>query len=241
MKPTLNKIIFATGISIAATMAFADDQMPLTGQQFVLTAGAAGLKEVHLGKVALQKSQDADIKSFAKHMVRDHSSANKKLMKIAEKEGLSCAPTNLFSMSDTNSTEVNSNAESAPFNSSAGIGAHNLKGAEELMLALQSPTNVEYLAVQRLEAMPEPDFDQAYANQAVRDHVQAIQLFENASTSLTDKDLQKFAEKTLPTLREHLRMAQDLQNKFGGIQTTNSTRAYLTNSNPGMSMSSWPK
>jgi len=239
MKLTFIKIIFAAGFLIVAKAAFADDQTPLTGQQFTWEAGKAGLKEIHLGEVALQKSQDADVKSFAKHMVRDHSSANKKLMKIADAEGLDFPPTNMYAVDFTNSTTTNA-PESVPFNSSAGPGTNNMKGAEELMLALQSVTNVEYAAVQRLDAMPEPDFDRAYANQAVEDHIAAVQLFESA-TNLPDKDLRKFAVKTLPTLRDHLQMAQDLQNKFSGMANTNSSAMYQGNSSSGLQMGSVPQ
>jgi putative membrane protein len=241
MKLTLNKIICAAGISLATTMAYADDQMPLTGQLFVTEAGKAGLKEVYLGQVALQKSQDSDVKEFARHMVRDHTSANKKLMKIADAEGLYFPPTNLFSMSYTNSDEMNSNStETVPFNSSAGPGTNNMKGAEELVLALQSTTNIEYIGVERLEATPEPEFDSAYANQAVQDHIAAVGLFEDA-TNLPDKDLRKFAEKTLPTLQKHLEMAEKLQSKFGGMANTNSAASAYPNSPSGMRMSGVPE
>jgi len=220
MKPTL-KIILALGVSIAATTVFADDNMapagqPMSSQQFVWDAGTGGLKEIRLSQLALQKSEDTDVKSFARHMVRDHSAANKKLMKIAEKEGLAFPPTNTFSMWDTNS-ETGANMEAAPFNSSAGPGTNNLKGAEQLMLATESPTNLDRQTVRSLESLPEPDFDRAYVSEMVKDHAGAVQKFEMASENLSDPDLKKFATKTLPTLREHYQMIQDLQNKRNGM------------------------
>ena len=37
--------------------------------------------------------------------------------------------------------------------------------------------------------------------------------FENESKNGTDADLKSWVDKTLPTLRDHLKMAQDLQKK----------------------------
>jgi putative membrane protein len=221
MNSIIEKIILAATISVTAAAVFADDPTPLTSQQFVWEAGTGGMKEVYLSQVALQKSQNADVQSFAEHMVRDHSSANKKLMKIANDEALDFPPTNLFSVVVTNSPD-GINQPSAPFNSSAGIGTNNLKGAEQLLRATQSATNSEFVAVRQLEALPEPQFDAAYAGQMVQDHMATIHLFEQASADVPDKDLKKFITKTLPTLHKHYDMAQELENKLTGVTSTNS-------------------
>ena len=52
------------------------------------------------------------------------------------------------------------------------------------------------------------NFDQTYASMMVADHKKAIALFERASTS-KDADVKMFADKTLPALREHLKLAQE--------------------------------
>jgi putative membrane protein len=221
MKPTL-KIILALGISIATTAAFADDasanqpQQPVTPQDFTWNAAVAGLKEVRLGEFAEQNSTNADVKKFARRMVRDHSAANKRLTKIAQAEGLNLPDTNAFYVTVT--------------------PPENEKSDAELMAQPQPPEarlQAEQLAAQHLESLSGAEFDSAYADAMVNDHTAAVQLFENGSASLTDKDLKKFAEKTLPKLREHYQMAQDLQNKLGGTQSTNTTGAY-PNSPPTM-------
>ena len=62
-------------------------------------------------------------------------------------------------------------------------------------------------------------FDREYVNSMVAAHQKAIALFTNASKG-TDADVRAFAEKTLPTIREHLRMAQELQKGAGAAQGT---------------------
>jgi putative membrane protein len=57
-------------------------------------------------------------------------------------------------------------------------------------------------------------FDAAYAKDMVADHNKAISLFTKESQS-SDPDLSAFAKKTLPTLKEHKKMADALNAKVG--------------------------
>jgi len=59
------------------------------------------------------------------------------------------------------------------------------------------------------------DFDKAYIKHMVSDHKKDISKFEKESTQSNDPDLKAFAQKTLPTLREHLRMAEDIARSLG--------------------------
>jgi len=56
-------------------------------------------------------------------------------------------------------------------------------------------------------------FDRAYMTGQVADHEQAVRLFTTAATDGQDADVKAFAAKTLPTLQEHLHMAQALAAK----------------------------
>jgi putative membrane protein len=64
--------------------------------------------------------------------------------------------------------------------------------------------------VTKLSAMSGAEFDRAYGKMMVSDHTKDVAEFEKQSTKGTDPDLKAFAGKTLPTLQEHLKMAQAL-------------------------------
>ena len=66
----------------------------------------------------------------------------------------------------------------------------------------------------KLEKLQGAAFDQAYMRGMVEDHTKAVREFETAAKS-SDADVKAFAEKTLPTLREHLQQARDAQAKLG--------------------------
>ena len=58
---------------------------------FMQKAAKGGMMEVAMGKMAAQNGQSADVKSFGKRMVTDHSKANTELMALAEKKGVKLA------------------------------------------------------------------------------------------------------------------------------------------------------
>jgi putative membrane protein len=65
-------------------------------------------------------------------------------------------------------------------------------------------------AVKKLEGLKGGKFDQAYAEQMVKDHETTISLFEQQAKKGQSAELKGFAEKALPALQEHLKMAKAL-------------------------------
>jgi putative membrane protein len=63
-------------------------------------------------------------------------------------------------------------------------------------------------------------FDKAYMADMVRDHKKDVAEFEKAAKHSGDSAVKNFAEKTLPTLREHLKMAEDINKEVGGHTAT---------------------
>jgi putative membrane protein len=57
-------------------------------QAFMMEAGAGGMAEVEMGRLAARKGQSAEVKAFGQRMVRDHSKANSELMLLAKRKGV---------------------------------------------------------------------------------------------------------------------------------------------------------
>jgi len=66
----------------------------------------------------------------------------------------------------------------------------------------------------RLEQLSGAALDRAYVEQMIDDHQKDITEFQRATQS-SNPTVRAFAEKTLPTLREHLQQARDAQAKLG--------------------------
>jgi len=65
-------------------------------------------------------------------------------------------------------------------------------------------------AADRLSKLQGDAFDKEYARMMVKDHEEDVALFKKEATSGKDANLKAFAQKTLPTLEDHLKMAQQL-------------------------------
>jgi len=198
-----NKVVFAAVLCALAMPVLADDTMTTNGAampaqtitpaDFAWDASLINLKEIRLGEIAQTNSQNAAVQEFGRHMVRDHSKLNERLTRIASAEGLQLPDTNTFYIQVTTPPE---------------------KPATELME--ESPQEKllnAQLDVQHLASLTGPDFDTAYADAMVNGHQKAIQKFEDASASLDDKALKKYADKGLKTIRHHYEMAQQLQSE----------------------------
>jgi putative membrane protein len=74
----------------------------------------------------------------------------------------------------------------------------------------------ETSTLEHLQKFSGAEFDKAYISDMVRDHKKDVKEFERATKNLSDPELKAFAEKTLPTLQEHLRQAENLEAQLKG-------------------------
>jgi putative membrane protein len=139
-------------------------------QKFAADAAKDGMAEVQLGKLALNKSDNVQVREFANRMIQDHTKANTQLESIA-KSGHVVLPS-------------------------------------EPGKKLTGPMD-------KLSGLSSKEFDQAYIRDMVRDHEEAVKLFQRYERDATNAELRRFAQETLPTLREHLAMAQKIETSIG--------------------------
>jgi len=75
------------GFITSAALAQAPDP-DTTARHFLIMASIGNLQEVNAGKLAVEKTARADIKSFGQMMVKDHSLAQTKLLQLAKSVGI---------------------------------------------------------------------------------------------------------------------------------------------------------
>jgi len=71
----------------------------------------------------------------------------------------------------------------------------------------------EKATIDRLSNLNGAAFDRAYMHDMVKDHEEDVAEFQRESNNGADPDVKAFAAKTLPTLQEHLKIAQDTEPK----------------------------
>jgi putative membrane protein len=89
------------------------------------------------------------------------------------------------------------------------------KDANKELMALAEKKDVALSKKEpKIDTMSGTDFDKEYLAMMVKDHEKDIAAFEKEAKDGEDADVKAWAEKTLPTLKEHLKMVQDAQSKM---------------------------
>jgi putative membrane protein len=169
----------------------ADRDVGMLARNWVEDRMKGGMTEVKLGELASQKAQNADVKAFGQMMVRDHTKAGDELKQLASK--------------------------------------HNITAPE-----LDDDHRDK---VERLSKLQGAEFDREYMNTMVDDHEKTVSALEDRLDKEGDNDnprytpkkndnafeteLNQWASQTIPTVRQHLDKAKQLDQKLDRRTTEN--------------------
>lgn len=86
---------------------------------------------------------------------------------------------------------------------------------KNITLPPDQPSAQDQAMLDKMGKMDGAAFDRSYIADQVKDHEKTIALFEKEARSGKDAELKAFAEKTLPTLKDHLTAVRGLNSKKG--------------------------
>jgi putative membrane protein len=94
-----------------------------------------------------------------------------------------------------------------------GKANDNLKSvAAKLNATVPDKVSTKHQAtIDKMSKMSGADFDTAYAKAMVEDHEKDIAEFEKARGKVSNEDLKKFIDETVPVMKGHLEMAKKMQ------------------------------
>jgi putative membrane protein len=95
-----------------------------------------------------------------------------------------------------------------------------MKLAKSKNIAVPSDLGKHQAVYDKLSKLDGAAFDSAYMHAMVEDHNEDIALFQAEADGGQDADLKKWANDTLPTLKDHLKAAQESMDRIGGGATT---------------------
>jgi putative membrane protein len=81
------------------------------------------------------------------------------------------------------------------------------------MMMPTAPNAKDQAAIDKMSGLSGAAFDKAYIKDMVMDHKHDVMAFTKESNSGMDADVKAFAAKTLPTLKEHQKMINDIAAK----------------------------
>jgi len=87
-----------------------------------------------------------------------------------------------------------------------------------------SPNSKQQAEYNRLQKLRGANFDREYMKLMVSDHRTDVSEFRKESESGSDADIKAFAGKTLPTLENHLKMAENTDAQVKGSSKTKSSK-----------------
>src|SRR5262245_30339210 len=96
----------------------------------------------------------------------------------------------------------------------AGDELKKLAAAEGVTLPTEMDRKAQAVQ-QRLSQLSGAEFDRAYMKEMVKDHQKDVAAFEREAQQGKDTELKNWAAQTLPTLKEHLDLAQNTAEKVG--------------------------
>jgi putative membrane protein len=184
-QPTPAERTGATGDSGRGMMSLSEED-----RQFVRKASMSSQMEVALGNLAEDKAESDQVKQFGEQLARDHEAANRELQ------------SSLGGGDATTAQQPGAGTSTAA--RPGGVATAGGDREQALMNDQMEQTR------QRLERVRGAEFDRAYLDEIVKHHEKDIQEFERAARS-DNAQVRAFAERTLPTLRQHLQQAQQLQ------------------------------
>jgi putative membrane protein len=88
--------------------------------------------------------------------------------------------------------------------------------AKENIALPTEPAAKDKAEAARLEKLSGDAFDKAYMSHMVTDHKKDVAEFQREAKSGQDDQIKNFAQQTLPTLQDHLKMAQETSSKVKG-------------------------
>lgn len=162
-------------------------------EMFILSNQA----EVELGNLALEKSQNEQVREFAQMMVKDHTAAIAKLQKFAG-SGNQAAP-QTGAVRPRNTTGARQQANSGH----DGMMDFHRKSCQ-LELAMTK---------QMLSRYEGQDFDMGYLGQQMVAHTKMLACLTTAK-DYGPEDFQKTIEEAITTTREHMQHGQQIAAKF---------------------------
>jgi putative membrane protein len=186
----MNKVLTKslTAVAVAAVFGTAVAQAPATGE----------------GRPAAYSAREASNKGSAV------SSADKAFVEKATQGGMAEVALGKLASEKAASDDVKSYGKKLiSDHSKANEELKSIAGRKNMALPSDMSSS-QRKTEERLEKLSGASFDREYMKGMVKDHEDTVKLFEKEAKSGKDADLKAFAEKTLPTLKDHLTHARQI-------------------------------
>jgi predicted outer membrane protein len=203
------------------------DKLKWGDRRFLQKAAEGNEKELAFAQLASRQATNAEVRSFAQHLVSDHQNMDRELVQLAQAKGVDLdRRSGSMSSSRGGITGSDRSATGAYDRSGAGSGQTGSSSGmysdagSSAGMPSDSGTAVSAPALgwngerqyRRLAGENSADFDREFIEMMVDEHESNVKAFEKTADKADDPEVKAFAAKYVPALRQHLDQAKSLQN-----------------------------
>jgi putative membrane protein len=203
---------YQTQVKDSAQMTTSVTPTPLNDTTLLSRMHATNQMEIRLGQLAQRNGASATVKQYGARLVRDHSSADARVTALAKKLGITLMTRNAMDSAKHHGWDPAANRNQPmrtdPMRPDSMKMQHDSMGRMDHSRMDQGKDHTKNM--QRFETLRGAEFDAAFAQEMVQGHQKMLTLLEVAQHQAQNTEVRTLITATLPTLREHLRMAQAL-------------------------------
>jgi putative membrane protein len=174
----------------------------------------ANQREIELAKLAKEKSNSPQVKAFADRLLADHQAADDRLATFAKGRGVDLDAVQAQVRSQAE--EIGQDGRSRAAGSASGAGAFMAepdmdKEAARLAMAEYSSSLDELRLVTGASA------SRQFVQAVIKDHRMVVVRVTHARSRIRNAEVASFVDGLLPMFKQHLTMAQQLQDRLSQL------------------------
>ena len=200
------------GATAAATTpgstAASNSSMKITGgdSEILQVLAVVDQSEVQDGQLAQKKARHAQVKSYARELITDHSKSLQQDREIAKSAKIDLSGVMMSGSKSTSATKTGSDTSR-----SAAATAAQPSGPTGATGVVAEVVNMHNQAMDRVRQLQGAAFDSAFVNAQIQGHQQVLSLLQSAQAEAKNPSLQQHVAAAIKGVQSHLDKGQQLQ------------------------------
>lgn len=210
---------YQTQVKDSMKQTSAVDSAPMSDTMLLSRMHMSNQMEIRLGQLAQRNGASARVKQYGARLVRDHSAADARVTALAKKLGFTLMERHAMDSANRHGWDQSRRAHDTTDYRSPTMHSDSMQMKHDSMGQMDHNRMDRGKDHAKFETLRGAEFDAAFAQAMVEGHQKNLAILEAAQSQVQTAEVRTLITATLPTLREHLRLAQAL---VSGTSTSSS-------------------
>jgi predicted outer membrane protein len=170
--------------------------------------------EIEMANLAKQNGTSAQVKNYADQVIKDHKAEETQVMAFADSHNIDLAAVRHQMQVMRDQKKEQTKRQTLDDNEARGVGSATGEWMAEPGTGAGGPQQAwadHNASMEKLSTLKGAEFDREFAKAMVKDHKATIDWLTTARTRVNDPEAVALVDKLLPMSKQHLTMAQKLQ------------------------------